>query len=142
MYTHLVPDRRIRATIKSRLDERNKDQYVDGNSTDTFKVTETIDDRVGGYNFLPALIAFGSRRKQCPLYSANPHGQTESSFLGCAGNDRTAKTGRRVSLQTRNTSQTTQPESVRASRIVVDAYDVNPLSLQGSDDGVSRGPTR
>ena len=31
MYTHLVPDRRIRATIKSRLDERNKDQYVDGN---------------------------------------------------------------------------------------------------------------
>ena len=29
MYTLLVPDRRIRALIKSKLDERNKDQYVD-----------------------------------------------------------------------------------------------------------------
>ena len=51
--------------------------------TDTFKVSETIVDRVGGYNFLPTLIASGSTRKQCPLYSANPHGQTESSLLGC-----------------------------------------------------------
>ena len=55
--------------------------------TDTFKVIETIDDRVGGYNFLPALIAFSPRRKQCPLYSVN----SESSFLGCAGNDRYSK---------------------------------------------------
>ena len=31
MYTHLVSDRRIRATIKSRLGERNQEQYVDGN---------------------------------------------------------------------------------------------------------------
>ena len=31
MYTHLVSDRRIRATIKSRLGERNQDQYVEGN---------------------------------------------------------------------------------------------------------------
>ena len=56
--------------------------------TDTFKVIETIDDRVGGYNFSPTLILFGLKRKQCPLYSANPHGQTESSLLDCAGNDR------------------------------------------------------
>ena len=56
--------------------------------TDRIKVSETIVDRVGGYNFLPALIASGSTRKQCPLYSANPHGQTESSLLGCARSDR------------------------------------------------------
>ena len=48
------------------------------------KVTESIGDRVGGYNFLPALFTFGSRRKQCPLHSVN----SESSFLGYAGNDR------------------------------------------------------
>ena len=56
-------------------------------STDTFKVIETIDDRVGGYNFLPALILSGPRRRQCPLYSVN----SESSLLGCAGNDRYSK---------------------------------------------------
>ena len=60
-------------------------------STDNIKVIETIDDRVGSYNFSPTLIAFSPRRKQCPLYSANPHGQTESSLLGCAGNDRYRK---------------------------------------------------
>ena len=47
--------------------------------TDTFKVNETIVDRVGGYNFSPTLIASGSTRKQCPLYSVN----SESSLLGC-----------------------------------------------------------
>ena len=52
-------------------------------STDTFKVIETIDDRVGRYNFLPTLIASRSRRKQCPLYSVN----SESSLLGCAGSE-------------------------------------------------------
>ena len=56
-------------------------------SADTFKVIETIVDRVGGYNFSPTLIASGSRRKQCPLYSAHPMGITESSFLGCAGSE-------------------------------------------------------
>ena len=56
-------------------------------STDTFKVIETIDDRVGGYNFSPTLIASRSRRKQCPLHLVN----SESSFLGCAGNDRCIK---------------------------------------------------
>ncbi len=56
-------------------------------STDNIKVTETIGDRVGGYNFLPTLIASRSRRKQCPLYSAHPMGITESSFLGCAGSE-------------------------------------------------------
>ena len=55
--------------------------------TDTFKVIETIDDRVGGYNFLPTLFASGSRRKQCPLYSAHPMGITESSFFGRAGSE-------------------------------------------------------
>ena len=51
--------------------------------TGKFKVIETIGGRVGRYNFSPTLILFGSKRKQCPLYSANPHGQTESSLLGC-----------------------------------------------------------
>ena len=51
--------------------------------TDTFKVIETIDDRVGSYYFLPTLIASRSRRKQCPLHSVN----SESSFLGCAGSE-------------------------------------------------------
>ena len=55
--------------------------------TDKIKVIETIVDRVGGYNFLPTLIASRSRRKQCPLYSAHPMGITESSFLGCAGSE-------------------------------------------------------
>ena len=56
-------------------------------STDMSKITESIGDRVGGYNFLPTLFASGSRRKQCPLYSAHPMGITESSFLGCAGSE-------------------------------------------------------
>ena len=55
--------------------------------TDMSKITESIGDRVGGYNFLPALFTSGSRRKQCPLYSAHPMGITESSFLGCAGSE-------------------------------------------------------
>ena len=49
------------------------------------------------------------------------------------------RTGRRVRCGLGNTSQSIQPESVRASRVFVDAYDVNPISLHGSDDGVSRG---
>ena len=52
-------------------------------STDNIKINESIVDRVGGYNFLPALISSRSRRKQCPLHSVN----SESSFLGCAGSD-------------------------------------------------------
>ena len=55
--------------------------------TGKFKVTDAIGGRVGRYNFSPTLILFGSRRKQCPLYSAHPMGITESSFLGCAGSD-------------------------------------------------------
>ena len=47
--------------------------------TDTFKVIETIDDRVGRYNFSPTLILFGSKRKQCPLHLVN----SKSSLLGC-----------------------------------------------------------
>ena len=86
MYTHLVSDRRIRATIKPTLGERIRTNTLTA-STDNIKVTETIGDRVGGYNFLPTLIASRSRRKQCPLYSAHPMGQTESSFLGCAGSE-------------------------------------------------------
>ena len=71
-------------------------------STDTFKVNETIVDRVGGYNFSPTLIASGSRRKQCPLYSAHPMGITESSFLGCAGSDRYSKDWSPSSLRARH----------------------------------------
>ena len=52
-------------------------------STDNIKVTESIGDRVGGYNFLPALISSRSRRKQCPLHLVN----SESSLLGCAGSE-------------------------------------------------------
>ena len=52
-------------------------------STDNIKVIETIDDRVGRYNFLPTLIASRSRRKQCPLHLVN----SKSSFLGCAGSE-------------------------------------------------------
>ena len=55
--------------------------------TGKFKVTDSIGGRVGRYNFSPTLIAPGSRRKQCPLYSAHPMGITESSFLGCAGSE-------------------------------------------------------
>ena len=47
------------------------------------KVTESIGDRVGGYNFSPTLVSSGPRRKQCPLYSVN----SESSLLGCAGSE-------------------------------------------------------
>ena len=98
MYTHLVPDRRIRATIKSRLDERIRTNTLKA-SADTFKVIETIDDRVGSYNFLPTLIESCSRRKQCPLYSTHPMGITESSFFGCAGNDRCIKGWSRGAMQ-------------------------------------------
>ena len=52
-------------------------------STDTFKVNETIVDRVGSYYFSPTLIASRSRRKQCPLHLVN----SKSSFLGCAGSE-------------------------------------------------------
>ena len=64
-------------------------------STDTFKIDETIVDRVGGYNFLPTLIESCSRRRQCPLYLVN----SESSFLGCAGNDRCIKGWSRGAMQ-------------------------------------------
>ena len=85
MYTHLVPDRRIRATIKPTL-ARGLTNTLTA-STDNIKITESIGDRVGGYNFSPTLISSRSRRKQCPLYSAHPMGQTESSLLGCAGSE-------------------------------------------------------
>ena len=70
--------------------------------TGKIKVTESIGGHVGGYNFSPTLVSFGSRRKQCPLYSANPHGQTESSFLGCAGSDRYSKDWSPSSLRARH----------------------------------------
>ena len=70
--------------------------------TDKIKINETIVDRVGGYNFLPALFTSGSRRKQCPLYSAHPMGITESSFLGCAGSDRYSKDWSPSSLRARH----------------------------------------
>ena len=70
--------------------------------TDMSKITESIGDRVGGYNFLPALFTSGSRRKQCPLYSAHPMGISESSFLGCAGSDRYSKDWSPSSLRARH----------------------------------------
>ena len=80
--------------IKSKLDERIRTNTLTA-STDTFKITESIGDRVGGYNFLPTLIESCSRRKQCPLYLVN----SESSFLGCAGNDRCIKGWSRGAMQ-------------------------------------------
>ena len=62
------------------------------------KVTESIGDRVGGYNFLPALFTFGSRRKQCPLHLVN----SKSSLLGCAGSDRYSKDWSPSSLRARH----------------------------------------
>ena len=56
-------------------------------STDKIKVIESIDGRVGGYYFLPTLIASRSRRKQRPLYSAHPMGITESPFFDRAGSE-------------------------------------------------------
>ena len=67
-------------------------------STDNIKVIETIDDRVGRYNFLPTLIASRSRRKQCPLHLVN----SESSLLGCAGSDRYSKDWSPSSLRARH----------------------------------------
>ena len=108
-------------------------------STDKIKVIKSIDDQVGSYYFSPTLIASSSRRKQRPFYSAHPMGQTGSPFFDRAGSDRYSKDWSRSSMRA---LQSTQPESKRASRVFVDAYDVNPISLHGRDDGVSRGPTR
>ncbi len=67
----LVPDRRIRATIKPTLGERNKDQYVDGNHGQ-IKVTETIGGRVGRYNFSPTLISPGQGVSNVPSTRLTP----------------------------------------------------------------------
>ena len=82
MYTHLVPDRRIRATIKPTLGERARTSTLKAIRSMS-KVTESIGDRVGGYNFSPALFTFGSRRKQCPLHLVN----SKSSLLGYVGSE-------------------------------------------------------
>ena len=82
MYTHLVPDRRIWATIKPTLGERTRTNTLTA-ITNTSTVTDSIGDRVGGYYFSPTLVLFGPRRKQCPLYSVN----SESSLLGCVGSE-------------------------------------------------------
>ena len=82
MYTHLVPDRRIWATIKPTLGERTRTNTLTA-ITNISTVTDSIGDRVGGYYFSPTLVLFGPRRKQCPLYSVN----SESSLLGCVGSE-------------------------------------------------------
>ena len=73
------------------LSSRNLARGIRNNTlkaiTGKIKVTESIGGHVGGYNFSPTLVSFGSRRKQCPLYSAHPMGITESSFFGCAGSE-------------------------------------------------------
>ena len=87
-------DRRGRATRQSLFIARDRLRCEPGSNpviiTNTLtairnmnKVTESIGDRVGGYNFLPALFTFGSRRKQCPLHSVN----SESSLFDCTAND-------------------------------------------------------
>ena len=68
-------------------------------STDKIKVIETIDDQVGSYYFSPTLIASSSRRKQRPLYSAHPMGQTGSPFFDRAGSDRYSKDWSRSSMR-------------------------------------------
>ena len=68
-------------------------------STGKIKIIESIDDRVGGYNFSPTLIASSSRRKQRPLYSPNPIGLSESLFFDRAGSDRCSKGWSRSSMR-------------------------------------------
>ena len=68
-------------------------------STDKIKVIESIDDQVGSYYFSPTLIASSSRRKQRPLYSAHPMGQTGSPFFDRAGSDRYSKDWSRSSMR-------------------------------------------
>ena len=98
MYTHLVPDRRIRATIKPTLGERIRTNTLKA-STGKIKVIESIDDHVGSYYFSPTLIASSSTRKQRPLYSAHPMGQTGSPFFDRAGSDRYSKDWSRSSMR-------------------------------------------
>ena len=93
----MVPDRRIWATIKPTLGERIRTSTLKA-STDNIKINDSIVDRVGGYNFLPTLIASRSRRKQCPLHLVN----SKSSFLGCAGSDRYSKDWSPSSLRARH----------------------------------------
>ena len=88
-------------------------------STDNFKVNETIVGRVGRYNFSPTLILFGSKRKQCPLYSVN----SESSLLGCVGSD--------------CDSQDWSPSSVRARH-----HKPNDSARVGTGQSRSRGHVR
>ena len=68
-------------------------------STGKIKVIESIGGHVGGYNFSPTLIASSSRRKQRPLYSAHPMGQTGSPFFDRAGSDRYSKDWSRSSMR-------------------------------------------
>ena len=77
-------------------------------STDTFKINETIVDRVGGYYFSPTLILSGSRRRQCPLYSVN----SESPFFDCARNDHSRTDWSLRPIQTR------QHEPTDSTRVV------------------------
>ncbi len=112
-------------------------------STDTFKIIESIDDRVGSYYFSPTLIESGSRRKQCPLYSAHPMGITKSPFFGCAGSEGCIKGWSPRTLQAWHHKPIDSARvDTRANRAFGDAYDVNPISMHGRDDGVSQGPTR
>ena len=87
MYTHIWSQIDGSGQLSSRDLTRGTRTNTLKAITDTFKVTESIGDRVGGYNFSPTLITSGSRRKQCPLYSVN----SESSLLDCAGSDRYSK---------------------------------------------------
>ena len=68
-------------------------------STDKIKVIESIGGHVGSYYFSPTLIASSSRRKQRPLYSAHPMGQTGSPFFDRAGSDRYSKDWSRSSMR-------------------------------------------
>ena len=68
-------------------------------STGKIKVIESIDDHVGSYYFSPTLIASSSTRKQRPLYSAHPMGQTGSPFFDRAGSDRYSKDWSRSSMR-------------------------------------------
>ena len=110
-------------TLWSQIDgsgQLSSQQLARGTRTNTLKaitgkikVTESIGGHVGGYNFSPTLIASSSRRKQCPLYSANPHGQTESSLLGCAGSE---------SLQQRLVAEFFEGSASQAKRLCQSRY--------------------
>ena len=108
MHTPVLPSTLLTNTWSQidgsgRLSSRNSARGIRTNtlkaSTDKIIITESIGGHVGSYYFSPTLIASSSRRKQRPLYSAHPMGQTGSPFFDRAGSDRYSKDWSRSSMR-------------------------------------------